>query len=197
MAEQKAPVQIPCESENVSTENVNDEITINGVKFTIKELTIFKDSYFSGLISTNLDRISSSKDLIITFPEKIDPEQKYGQRLMDQFRIRLDNGYYFIGSSRSQNYFYSFDEVDRLFDYLLLPESEYELVQVLNDEESDDYDDYPDQNSNVTKYQNQYDPDIDFDDDKFDNLDYDVEDKWDYDGGNPSYIVADHWESKW
>ena len=68
-----------------------DSITINGVNFTIKELTInFPDSYFDVMFNSNfLEANSNQTSFTIEFPQKIDANGIHSKRFMDLIRSEV------------------------------------------------------------------------------------------------------------
>ncbi len=110
------------------------QITINGINFTVNELTKnFPNSYFDTMLSTSFSDCQKT-DFKITFPETFDPDHSNGEKYMLQVRDRLDYGYYTLDASMSDpNCFHTLQEFETILDYLLFDESEYQWLEVYDD----------------------------------------------------------------
>lgn len=115
-------------------------VTINGVGFSVKQLTnIFPNSYFDRIIKSGF-RESSQDNFHIGFPVTIDCFGINGTRYLKQIAYRLKSEFYQYPGIRPESIntlmpeadgdrFISFDEMYSVIEFLLLPPSEKDLVE--------------------------------------------------------------------
>ncbi|XWV24809.1 putative ORFan [Tupanvirus deep ocean] len=151
--------------------NPDRKVTINGVEFSINQLTTtFPNSYFDAMFNSSFNE-KNKTNVNINFPKNIDETGKNGSRFMKQINFRLENGYYqmpYIDNEPSSHRFLSESEMERVFGFLGIDENEMELIE--NDSIENEYDD-------------EYEPDDNYDDDYLNedllgNYEYEKEQAW-------------------
>ena len=126
----------------------NKQIKINGVDFTIKQLTnTFPNSFFTGLLKNNTFKESTNEiqEITIIFPEDVDPRGENATKYMQIIAYRIEYGGYLyprVAEGPNDYRFRSDLEMEIVFQFLSFNGYELDLLQddPVNEFEYDDED---------------------------------------------------------
>ena len=167
---------------------INKQIKINGVDFTINQLTnMFPKSFFTGLLKNHTfkEGINETQEITIVFPESVDPRKENAKKYMQIIADRIEYGDYLeprVAEDLNDYRFRSILEMDTVLEYLSVNDNEINLLQEDPTNEFDYEDENLDENLDYKYGKNFLDEDLlgAYEDEKEDARKYadDESDNW-------------------